>query len=357
MKQQYYDFLEFKQDVSITEDGYLEVKACPITRTGVFPYKRNDSIRFEAKTPEELFSDETVSSAIGKPITDNHPKEFVNADNFNKLAKGYSLSDAKVEDDCLKVSLVVTDSSMIDKVKKGKKQLSIGFIADVIEKQGELNGQRYDAIQENIKINHIAIVDKGRAGSKVAIADSAIMIEDEGGNKMVEVELNGKTFNIDEDVAEAIKVEQENIKKEANSNINEKEEKLKELVAEKDKLQAALDAKIEEIKELKANADSSEEIEKEIERIISLRTNAKKFVGDSYDFSGKDEREIKVDAIKMVYTDFDDTEKSDEYINARYDMLEEINKHSFKGSKIEAKKDEVDELAEIKAKRLNMKGE
>ena len=43
--------------------------------------------------------------------------------------------------------------------------MSLGYNLDLIEEPGEWNGEKYDAIQTNIRINHLAIVDKARAGS------------------------------------------------------------------------------------------------------------------------------------------------------------------------------------------------
>ncbi len=40
----------------------------------------------------------------------------------------------------------------------GWKELSVGYLVDTIEEPGEYNGERYDAIQTNIRVNHLAVV-------------------------------------------------------------------------------------------------------------------------------------------------------------------------------------------------------
>jgi hypothetical protein len=60
----------------------------------------------------------------------------------------------------------------MDKIdNQGKKELSAGYHADHDFIPGTFNGQDYDAIQKNIIFNHVALVDRGRMGSNVAVLD------------------------------------------------------------------------------------------------------------------------------------------------------------------------------------------
>lgn len=193
------------QDFKETDEGYLTITACPITRPGVFPYRRTDGgVSMEAKLPEELFSSATVSSANAKPMTDDHPNEPVNANNYSRYAKGMTHNDATVKDNKLAISFTITDSETIKKVNDGKRELSIGFQADVKSETGMYDGMQYDAVQRNMLINHIAIVEEGRAGPQVAIrGDSmAFMIDSKdkrktGGNKMPVLKIDSKDYEVD----------------------------------------------------------------------------------------------------------------------------------------------------------------
>src|SRR5699024_7287200 len=130
--------------------------------------------------------------------------ELVNAINYQKYAKGMTHTDATVKNNKLVISFTITDGATIKKIKDGKRELSIGFSADVEKETGSYGGAKYDAIQRNMEINHIAIVDQGRAGPTVAIrGDSAAYMADEnqidksGGNNMPKIKIDSKDYEVD----------------------------------------------------------------------------------------------------------------------------------------------------------------
>ncbi|MGE7621702.1 DUF2213 domain-containing protein [Viridibacillus sp. NPDC096237] len=305
-------------DYRETPEGYLTVNV-PITRPGVFPYRRADgNIQMEAKLPDEIFSDLTIHSARSKPVTDEHPSEPVNIDNYQSYAKGMSHNDSHVSDLKLYVSLTITDKALIQKIRDGKREISIGFMADVVAEQGTYNGQQYEFAQRNLEINHIAIVDQGRAGPEVAIrsdSDAWQIEDDEGGtSNMAKYTIDSKEYEVDSAVKSYI--EAQNAKLEA--------EKLK--VKEVDTLQGRLDAqdaqltaKDTEIALLKEKSISADEMDKKVEERVALIATVQPYLGDSYDFTGKTERELKEAVILTANPEFKGDSKSDEYVNAFYD--------------------------------------
>ncbi|MEK3645831.1 DUF2213 domain-containing protein [Aeribacillus sp. FSL M8-0235] len=315
MKLQRYD-KTFIQDFDETQEGYLTVTA-PITRPGVFPYMRSDgTVQMEAKLPEEIFSDKTIQSAQAKPVTDDHPNEPVTLQNFSQYAKGITHTDARVQDLKLVVSFTVTDAGLIQKIRDGKREISIGFMADIVAESGTYQGQQYEYVQRNIEINHIAIVDQGRAGPEVAIrGDSdAWQIEDEGGINMVKYKIDGKEYEVDSAVKSFIEAQA--------AKLDAAETKLKDydaLQGRYDALEAQLKAKEQELEEAKKNTLSADELDKKVNERIELITSAKPLLGDSFDFTGKTEREIKEAVIQKVKPDFKGDGKSDDYINAFFD--------------------------------------
>ena len=148
MKLQRYD-RSLINDYRETPEGYLTVKV-PITRPGVFPYQRQDgTVQMEAKLPDEIFSDRTIESARSKPVTDEHPNEPVTLDNYRTYAKGMSHTDAKVKDLKLCVSLTITDKALIEKIYDGKREISIGFMSDVVAEKVRTTGKP-EYVQRNI---------------------------------------------------------------------------------------------------------------------------------------------------------------------------------------------------------------
>ena len=56
-----------------------------------------------------------------------------------------------------------------DVLKRGLRELSLGYDCDLEENPGTWNGMPYDCIQRNIRINHLAIVDEARAGHQTRL--------------------------------------------------------------------------------------------------------------------------------------------------------------------------------------------
>lgn len=359
LKLQRYD-KSFIKDYGETPEGYLTV-AVPITRPGVFPYQRQDgTVQMEAKLPDEIFSDRTIRSARSKPVTDEHPNEPVTIDNYQTYAKGMSHTDAHVEDLKLYVSMTITDKDLIQKIYDGKREISIGFMSDVVAEKGTYNGQEYEYVQRNVEINHIAIVDQGRAGPEVAIrSDSdAWQIEDKekGGHTMPKFKIDGKEFELDSAVKshiEKLEAQLETAKTKA-ANVDA-------LQGRYDALEVKLQNTEKELEDTKAKQLSADELDKQVEARVVLISTAKPLLGDSFDFTGKTDREIKEAVIATTKSEFKGDGKSDDYINAFFDATVEqvqVNGYSSTGANNAFTGDAAGnskEIEELKNKRLNMR--
>lgn len=361
MKQQRYDramVLDYAPDSS----GYMTVTAA-ITRPGVFPYRRADgSIQFEAKLPDDIFSDLTIQSARCKPVTDEHPNEPVTVENWQRYSRGMSHTDSRVEGGKVRVTMTVTDRTLIERIKSGEqREISIGFETDLVAEQGMYQGQKYDFKQTNININHIAITKAGRAGPEVAIrGDSAIQVdENEGGAKMPTIKLDGKDFEIPSEVSSHITLLQ--VKLDA---ADGKVKDYDKLQGRYDALEAELSQTKQDLEEAEKNTLTQDQLDEAVAARTELLEGARRFLGDSYDFTGKVERDIKVEVIKKVKGDeFKADGKSDEYIDAFFDATVERVKvdgfsstganHLFTGDGIGANAQK--DIASMRAARLNIK--
>ena len=80
----------------ITPEGYLLCKDVPIARIGTLMYADgevpvtadNTGLILIQRGEDVLFDPITIASAESKPITDNHPDDWVNPDNWKELSKG-----------------------------------------------------------------------------------------------------------------------------------------------------------------------------------------------------------------------------------------------------------------------------
>ncbi|OES45239.1 hypothetical protein BA724_04315 [Domibacillus iocasae] len=299
--------------------GFLTVTA-PITRPGVFPYQRQDgTVQYEAKLPDDVFSDLAIYSARAKPVTDGHPNEEVTVDNISRYSKGMTHTDSRVEGGMLVVSMTVTDAALMDRIFSGEQsEISIGFLSDIVEQRGTYQGDEYGYVQKNIDINHVAIVDRGRAGPKVAIrADSdAWQIDNESGGKpnMPVYKIDGKDYEVDPTVKAYMDAQ--------DAKLLVADSKVKEYDSLKGRFDAqavALEAAQKEAKDAKENQMSADELDQKVEARVALIAGAKPLLEDSFDFKGKSEREIKEAVILKAKPDFKGDGLSDDYVNAFYD--------------------------------------
>lgn len=213
---QAHDFMEMTSR-EMTAEGYMIAKNCTLARTGVQTYRAYElGLDAEGMDPmrvirlhrpaEEVFNPTSMASFESKPITIEHPKEAVTADNWADLAKGEARDVCRMGD-MMCSTLLIKSKDAIDAVQSGKNQLSNGYTFDLDMTPGTTaQGQAYDGVQRNIRGNHIAIVDAARCGSACRIADS--QPENQGVNTMAEalrkVIVDGIPVEVNDTAAAAI---------------------------------------------------------------------------------------------------------------------------------------------------------
>lgn len=160
----------------LTNEGFLVVEDVPIARIGEMIYGPGEVpitpgadglIRVE-RSPEQVFRLETIASASGKPIVDDHPPEDVTPKNWRQLAGGMMLNPRRGEgdqSDLLLADLMVTDADMMQSIRDGKIEVSCGYDAEYDELAPGVGRQH------TIVINHLALVDRGRCGPRCSIGD------------------------------------------------------------------------------------------------------------------------------------------------------------------------------------------
>jgi len=146
-----------------TPEGYLQGRAV-VTNIGIFPYWVDGKIENRLRTPEDVLDAESLDSLRNKPLTNDHPSVRVDADNIKTYQVGHLGTDIRVDGYSVSADIVITDADTIAMVKAGKVALSCGYFSQLEEVSGTKWGQPYDSKQTNIRYNHVAIVDVGRAG-------------------------------------------------------------------------------------------------------------------------------------------------------------------------------------------------
>lgn len=164
-----------------TPEGFLIARA-KLARSGIQPYRASEfsdvadnpmRILSIYRPPEEVFAPESLASFENAPLTNDHPSSFfVTADNWRHLAIG-SVRNIRQQDGYVVGDLIVQDKSAIALIESGKVGLSAGYQSQKEMTPGVTpDGQPYDGIQRNIRVNHIALVRSPRCGPTCRIEDS-----------------------------------------------------------------------------------------------------------------------------------------------------------------------------------------
>lgn len=161
-----------------TPEGFLVCVDVPIARIGEYVYKNNevpveggkDGLVKILRDEDQVFAEATIKSFEGKPVTINHPDDFVTPENWKDLAHGMVQNvrrGDKDQNDLLIADLILNTEDAIKLVKGGLRQVSCGYDAQYDQIEPGLGKQK------DIIGNHLALVVKGRAGNRCAIMDTA----------------------------------------------------------------------------------------------------------------------------------------------------------------------------------------
>jgi len=321
-----------------TEEGFLKVEDSKLARTGILIYSIGEIDVQDApegfdgggsgvvrvfRSAKEVFNKETLESFKSRPITLEHPDKFVDSKNFKNESVGMSKDDVRREGNFMLATLMILDENAVKNIKSGVEELSLGYTADVQYKPGVTDdGEVYDAVMTNIRGNHIAIVPRGRNGRNVKLSDEDINKKEV--NNMPEenkqtIIVDGVSFSCSQQTAEVV-----NKLVDDNHELEKEIDRLKEIQKEEmedlevkqkeamDKLHEELDSAHEKV----TDADKLDELVAERSVLVD---NAEKLIKD-FKHDGLSNPEIKSQVVAKV-CDIDLKEKSEEYIDARFDGL------------------------------------
>lgn len=316
-----------------TGDGYLVADA-KVARTGIQLYTgaelgRPDMDTVRVYRPEsEVFARDSLASYAHKPATNDHPAAMVTADTWKADAIGQIGEEIVRDGDHVRVPLVLMDGRAIKDYEAGKREVSMGYTAELIFDAGTTpQGEAYDALQKDIRINHIALVRRGRAGSARIGDGRAPGGQDRGDNNPPKrnppmsdtktVLVDGLSVVTTDAGAQAIAKLQGQLKDadtahqrlvtDHASAIADKDAAIAKLEAERDALQgkvltdAALDARVQARADLLATAKS---------------------IHDT-DYTGKSDAEVRKTVVVAKLGDAAVAGKSEAYLDARFDILVE----------------------------------
>ena len=174
----------------IDENGYLHVSVSNISKAMVCPYLGSEiidiakesgvvvdpkRIYFLLRDPEEL--KKSAPFFNGLPLTDDHEPlsaEGLASDPDKKaIVVGSTGNEAQFVAPYLQNSLVVWDAAAIQRIDTREQvELSCAYRWRLDLTPGTYEGVAYDGVMRELRGNHVALVDEGRAGPDVLVADA-----------------------------------------------------------------------------------------------------------------------------------------------------------------------------------------
>ena len=163
----------------ITADGFL-VADVRFARTGIQTYggfeldRRDLPVVGVYRPGVEVFDADAMRSFAGKPLTMGHPAEAVSATTWRRHSIGRMGEEITRDGDFVRGTVIVQDAAAIEMIRNGTRELSAGYECGVEWMDGQnSDGQAYQAVQRSIRGNHVAVVDRARAGAACRIGIAA----------------------------------------------------------------------------------------------------------------------------------------------------------------------------------------
>lgn len=328
-----------------TDEGFLVVPG-RVARSGIQQYlaselglmDRDPNELINVYRPsDEVFNIDSLASYEASDVTLEHPSEMVNAINYNSTSVGVVHGVAVKDDDFVLANLIIKSKDAVEAVESGKVQLSAGYTALYDNSPGMTeDGQSYEFVQRDIKINHIAICNRARAGAQARLYDNL------GVPTMIKVMLDsGLALEVADEASAKLVTDafQDMTKK-----INDAESKADKADAEKEDMKEKLD------EEKKKSSDSA--ITERVQLIAQTMDQARKIVGDTFTCDSVDVPTIQRVALTAKRPTVDWAAKSDTYVQTGYELAfddaeiapidnaEQLAKFSKDAANLEQKKTE-----------------
>jgi hypothetical protein len=194
----------------------------------------------------------------------------------------------------------------------------MGYTMDLKIVDGKTpEGEQYDAIQTNLRMNHLALVSRARGGSKLRLGDIKPEDSSMSDQKLTTVTVDGLSVETTDAGAQAISKLSTELA-DARKVAADAAQAHKTEIAAKDTELAAKDAQIDD---LKSKQLSDADLDKRVNDRADLISVAKR-VADK-DYTGMSDEDIRKAAVTAKLGQNAVDGKSADYIQARFDILAE----------------------------------
>lgn len=303
------DNLRIKGRVRKTDEGYLDGDAI-ITRTGVFVYRNpltGQVVSRELRHPDDVFKKDSLDTLKMVPITNRHPNTDVNAKNAKRFTVGTTGENVRHDSQDVMNNIKITDQQTIQDIENGRQELSAGYFTNIIKEDGIYNGEKYDHRQTDIRYNHVAVTEKGRAGESVRLNfDSIDEISDEDILEYTESTKQSEVSMV------KLKIDscEYDVPQEVLNHVNKQNSQIQSLTGERDGFKLKCDA----FEKLDINAEIAAGV-KERKEVEAAATS---ILGKDFKTDGLDNKAIKEAIIKKCSPDLKLDSESEDYLDGFY---------------------------------------
>lgn len=320
-----FDTVDIDDDarVHFTRDGYMTAMPL-VARTGIQVYDgfdcgKPDMVTVRVFRPaEEVFSKDALRSFTHRPVTVDHPSKGVNSKNWKQFAAGHTGDEILRDGERFRVPMALMDEAAVGAYKAGKKQLSWGYDCDLDWTPGTHDGEPYDAVQRNLRANHLAVVTTARGGPELRIGDSGNNAND-GETHMaglksvtidgIAVEMTDTAAAVVDKTIRGLQMKIDAFEKKKKDDDDEDEENEKENKKKDDAIKAK-DAELVTLKQQLKDATDPAKLDALVRDRSDVFTKARALVGDGLKIDGKTAEQVRREVVTTklgdVAKDWDD---------------------------------------------------
>lgn len=204
----------------------------------------------------EIAKKEFIESLNAKPLLDDHTVigNVGGMESPDSKREAGVLTEVKLVGNELRGRIDVWSPSLLDKIRQGKRELSLAYSCSFTPSRGVFRGEKYDFIQSDLKCgNHLALVDEARNGPDCRVTDGVFARDEKITLENSEMDISKLSKD---EVIEALKGCSDEVKAACKDFLNtptEEEKKAQEEADKKAKEEA--DRKAAEDAEAKAKAE------------------------------------------------------------------------------------------------------
>ena len=352
------DFATLPKSARITDEGFLELTG-NLARVGVMPYSGKELGKDPARIYKLYRSPEVVKATAeklkNKAVTVNHPKDGISIANSDAEFSG-TITDTWYDDltGWAKGKILLTHKKAIKAFFDGFNQLSVGANqVEIKDHRGEWvdelgtiekgKVESYDLIVTELNGNHVALVEKARAGSKAtfdsendSININSVVINNLIMDKKYSISLDdGASVELSGDNAKDIFKTFETLSKDSKeltakvAKLTDSADSLESKIAELESANADLTKQLDiakgelEATKLQLSDSANQSVDADSRKAwLQTYTEVKPMLNDSVDVFSLSVADLKRAAVKST-KGIDLADKSDDYVDAFYAGLQQ----------------------------------